>query len=75
MGSAALWREAIPTRKRACFVANVVTEEWHFRMTPAVDGAMVAARIAEFPESPALIERYATHWLEACPARSAGRTT
>jgi 2-haloacid dehalogenase len=35
--------------------------------------AMVAERIAEFPEY-AEIERYRTHWLRRCRARSKGRS-
>ncbi|EGD60303.1 HAD family hydrolase [Novosphingobium nitrogenifigens DSM 19370] len=64
-----IWRDAIPDPdKRAWFTTNVVTEAWHFRHDEGESmEAMVAERIAEFPEYAAEIERYRTHWLEALP--------
>jgi 2-haloacid dehalogenase len=50
------------------FVANIVTEQWHFRHDAGepID-SLVAARKAEFPEYADLIERYRTHWLDSLP--------
>jgi len=50
------------------FLANVVTEEWHFQSDagrPLAD--MVPARIAEFPEHAALIEAYRDRFHETLP--------
>lgn len=54
--------------ERDWFLANVVTEEWHFRHDagePLAD--MVGERAARFPEHRALIEAYAERWLETIP--------
>ncbi|MXO65114.1 HAD family hydrolase [Altericroceibacterium endophyticum] len=55
------------------FLANVVTEEWHFQHDagrPVAD--MVAERSLEFPEYAPLIEAYATRFLETIPGDVAG---
>lgn len=69
-----LYHEAIPDpQERARFVAEVVSEEWHGQHDAGVPWAqMVPARAAQFPESAALIERYATHWLDSVPGPVAG---
>lgn len=65
----AIWRDVIadPADLHA-FTTGVVSEAWHFRHDqgePMAD--MVAARIAEYPQHRALIERYITHWLLSVP--------
>nr|WP_277350577.1 HAD-IA family hydrolase [Novosphingobium olei] len=64
-----IYRDVIPDPvERAAFVATVVSEEWHGQHDAGVPWPeMVAQRTAEFPEHAALIERYATHWLDAVP--------
>lgn len=66
---ALLYRDAIPDpAQRAQFVAEVVSEEWHGQHDAGVPWSqMVAARSAEFPQHAALIERYASHWLDSIP--------
>lgn len=55
------------------FLANVVTEEWHFQHDAGVPLAeMVPQRKAQFPEHAALIDAYATRFLETIPGRVAG---
>ena len=50
------------------FLANVVTEEWHFQHDRGVTLAeMVPARIAEFPQYEAHIRAYATRFNETVP--------
>lgn len=54
--------------ERAWFLANVVTEEWHFRHDAGESlDAMVGERQAEFPGHADLIEAYRTHWLDTVP--------
>lgn len=51
------------------FLANVVTEQWHFESDkgrPLAD--MVPARIAEFPDHAPLIEAYVARFSETLPA-------
>ena len=55
------------------FLANVVTEEWHFQHDAGRPlGEMVPERQAEFVEHAALIEAYATRFLETIPGRVPG---
>lgn len=59
--------------ERAWFLANVVTEEWHFqhdRGRPL--DAMIAERVEEFPRYRAEIEAYRTRFLETIPGRVPG---
>ena len=50
------------------FVANVVTEAWHYQVDQGRPLAeIVAERIAEFPEHRGLIEAYATRYNETIP--------
>jgi len=50
------------------FVANVVTEQWHYQVDQGRPLAqIVAERIAEFPEHQGLIEAYATRYTETIP--------
>lgn len=50
------------------FLANVVTEEWHFQHDAGVPlSEMVPQRKAEFPEYAHLIDAYATRFLETVP--------
>jgi 2-haloacid dehalogenase len=50
------------------FLANVVTEQWHFQSDAGRPLAeMVPARIAEFPEHAALIEAYRARFPETLP--------
>ena len=64
-----IWRDVIPDEaERAAFTTTVVSEAWHFRHDCGEPmAAMVAERIAEFPQHRALIERYQTHWLLSVP--------
>ena len=66
---AALYERLIPdAADRAWFLAHVVTEEWHGEHDTGLPlAAMIAARVAQFPEHRAAIEAYATHWLETVP--------
>jgi len=51
-----------------CFLANVVTETWHFEHDAGRDlGEMVAARKAEFPGNDDLLDAYATRFNETIP--------
>ena len=55
------------------FLANVVTEQWHFQNDagrPLAD--MVPARIAEFPDHAPLIEAYRTRFNETLPTAIPG---
>ena len=65
----ALFEKLIDDREELeWFLANVVTEEWHFqhdRGVPLAD--MVPARIAEFPRYEAHIRAYATRFNETVP--------
>ncbi len=55
------------------FLAHVVSEQWHSQHDAGIPFAeMIAARSAEFPEQRALIEAYATRWLETLPGPVAG---
>ena len=55
------------------FLANVVTEQWHFQHDTGVPlAAMIAARTAEFPEYRELIQAYGPRWLETVPGPIAG---
>jgi 2-haloacid dehalogenase len=50
------------------FVANVVTEAWHFQVDQGRPLAeIVAERIAEFPQHRGLIEAYSTRYTETIP--------
>ena len=50
------------------FLANVVTEEWHFQHDAGVPlSEMVPQRKAEFPQHADLIDAYATRFLETVP--------
>lgn len=50
------------------FLANVVTEQWHFQHDTGVPlAAMIAARAEQFPEYRQLIEAYGSRWLETVP--------
>lgn len=65
----AMYRDLIPdAAERTRFTTTVVTEEWHAQHDAGVPlAAMVADRTAQYPQHAALIERYATHWLESVP--------
>ena len=55
------------------FLAEVVTEEWHFQSDGGQSLAeMVPARIAEFPEHAHLIEAYRARFNETLPAAIPG---
>lgn len=55
------------------FLANVVTEAWHFEHDAGRDLAeMVAARKREFPGNDALIDAYATRFGETIPGNVPG---
>ncbi len=66
---ASLYEKLIPDPVRLeWFLANVVTESWHFQHDagrPLSD--MIAELCAEFPDERALIEAYAPRWLETVP--------
>jgi len=66
---ARIYRDSIPdAEERARFVAEVVTEDWHWQHDAGVPFAqMVAARSAEFPQHAARIALYASHWLDSLP--------
>jgi 2-haloacid dehalogenase len=50
------------------FVANVVTDEWHFEHDEGRELAkMVAERKAQFPDHAGLIDAYATRFVETIP--------
>lgn len=54
--------------RRAWFLANVVTEAWHFQHDEGKPLAVMIAELsAQFPAERALIEAYGTHWLETVP--------
>lgn len=51
------------------FLANVITEEWHFQHDRGVTlGEMLPARIAEFPDQALRIAAYAARFNETCYA-------
>ncbi len=55
------------------FVANVVSEGWHFQHDAGRDLAeMVAERKLAFPDEAALIDAYATRFIETIPGPVAG---
>lgn len=55
------------------FCANVVTEAWHAQHDAGRElGEMVAARKAEFPGNDALLDAYATRFLETIPGHVPG---
>ena len=55
------------------FVANVVSEDWHFQHDAGRDLAeMVAERKLAFPDEAALIDAYATRFIETIPGPVAG---
>jgi len=55
------------------FMANVVTEAWHFEHDAGRDlGEMVAARQAEFPGHDDLLDAYATRFGETIPGNVPG---
>ncbi|WP_404482061.1 HAD family hydrolase [Novosphingobium sp. BL-52-GroH] len=55
------------------FMANVVTEAWHFEHDAGRDLAeMVAARKAQFPGNDALLDAYATRFGETIPGNVPG---
>lgn len=55
------------------FMANVVTEAWHFEHDAGRDlGEMVAARKAEFPGHDDLLDAYATRFGETIPGNVPG---
>jgi 2-haloacid dehalogenase len=64
-----IWRDVIPDdAERAAFTSTVVCEAWHSRHDRGVPmAALVAERIALYPQHRALIERYQTHWLLSVP--------
>ncbi|WP_062346533.1 HAD-IA family hydrolase [Novosphingobium sp. CCH12-A3] len=64
-----IYAEAIPDRaKRARFVSEVVTEDWHAQHDEGVPFAqMVATRTAQFPQYADLIALYASNWLASLP--------
>ncbi len=59
--------------KHDWFCTHVVTEQWHFAHDAGADlGELVAARKAEFPGNDALIDAYATRFLETIPGNVPG---
>lgn len=70
----AIWRDVIPDPGAlAAFTTSVVSEGWHFRHDAGEPmAAMIAERIAQFPQHGALLERYRTHWLLSVPGPVAG---
>lgn len=69
-----LFAKLIPEAERLdWFCTHVVTEEWHFQHDAGRDLAeMVAERKAEFPGNDALIDAYATRFLETIPGNVPG---
>lgn len=69
-----IWQEVIPDdAARAAFTSTVVSEAWHARHDAGESmDALIAERIARYPEHRALIERYKTHWLLSVPGPIAG---
>jgi 2-haloacid dehalogenase len=56
-----------------CFLANVVTEEWHFQNDAGRPLAeMVPERVAEFPDHAELIEAYRARFNETLPSAIPG---
>lgn len=64
-----LYARLIPDPERLdWFLANVVTQEWHFQHDAGRDLApMVAELIAEHPDQAELIAHYVPRWLETIP--------
>lgn len=64
-----LYAKLIADRDRLeWFCTTVVTEDWHFQHDAGRDlGEMVAERKREFPAEAALIDAYATRFLETIP--------
>ena len=57
------------------FLSHVVTEEWHFQHDQGRPlDAMLAERIAEFPDYAGLIKAYRTRFLETIPGPVPGTT-
>ena len=55
------------------FVTHVVTPEWHFQVDEGRDvAAIVAERIAEFPDEAPLIRAYADRFVETIPGMMPG---
>ena len=69
-----LFAKLIPEAERLdWFCTNVVTEEWHFQHDAGRDLAeLVAERKAQFPGNDALIDAYATRFLETIPGNVPG---
>lgn len=70
----ALFRKLIPdSDELEWFLANVVTEEWHFQHDAgrALDD-MVPERIAQFPDHAELLTAYRERFLETIPGRVEG---
>ncbi len=70
----AIWRDVIPDpAAHAHFTTTVVSEAWHARHDAGEPmAALVAERVALYPEQRALIERYCSHWLLSVPGPIAG---
>jgi 2-haloacid dehalogenase len=64
-----IWADVIPDpAERAAFTTTVVSEEWHARHDYGEPmAALIAERIALYPQHKVLIERYRTHWLLSVP--------
>lgn len=69
-----LYEKLIPDpQELEWFLANVVTESWHFQHDEGRPLAeMIAERSAEFPEWRSQIEAYGPRWLETVPGPVAG---
>jgi 2-haloacid dehalogenase len=69
-----LFAKLIPEAERLdWFCSTVITEEWHFQHDAGRDLAeLVAERKAEFPGNDALIDAYATRFLETIPGNVPG---
>lgn len=65
----AIWRDVIPDpADLAAFTTDVVSEAWHFRHDQGEPmAAMIAERVARYPQHRPLLERYRTHWLLSVP--------
>lgn len=66
----ALFEKLIDDREELeWFLANVITEEWHFQHDRGVPlGEMLPARIAQFPDQALRIAAYAARFNETCYA-------
>ncbi len=71
---AALFDKLIPDEgERAWFLANVVTEEWHFQHDAGVPLAQMVPELqARFPDHAHLIDAYSTRFNETIPGPVAG---